>query len=730
MPLTQGPIAAGVSAASSPPAVQYLPEGYTGSGFQEYITVLNPGSAGSVNLTLMFRGSAPMATAVPVGARSRSTIDVNNLVGSNREVSVAVDTTNAPGAIVERPMYFHACFFGPLDCAEGSHIGKAAAAAAHWYFAEGYTGNGWQEYLTVQNPQPAAAAVSVRYHFADGSTQDHALTAPGQSRLTVDVNADVGPGKAVSAEVTADRPIAVERPMYFSSQDLGIGYADGGHVGAGSAPATSFAFAEGYTGTGFHEYLALFNPGSSAARADVTFQPAANQGPPKKSSYSVPAGARVTVDVNKDAGPNLDIAAQVLSTAPLAAERMMYSRATFSDANGGAVGSGLTPSARWDFAEGYTGTGFNEYLTLWNPAGHDTTVTIAYIVQGSGETSASVSVPAGARSTVDVNAAVGPGKSVAIEVTSPDQVVAERPMYYAGCLGAEPVCVDQPAVITGLSSARGWTDGGVTLTVQGRNFRAAPAVTFGGAGAPVLENTALGITITVPAHAAGSVDVIQSDVNGKPALAQRAYTYDAIPTSRAISVPFYRQEQTLTCESAAARMALAFEGIYVSEGSLLDSEGVDARLPYRDGSGLRWGNPYTNFVGNPSGAYEDADHGSASGYGTYYPTIVRASRAAGGAVVRASEGIPPADLYTWVLKGHPVVAWVTFDLKTHPPTSYVAFDGNRVMYGAPFEHAVTVSGVTPTQVQVQDPDRNIYWISRSQFEGAYASLDNMAVFYY
>ena len=92
-------------------------------------------------------------------------------------------------------------------------------------------------------------------------------------------------------------------------------------------------------------------------------------------------------------------------------------------------------------------------------------------------------------------------------------------------------------------------------------------------------------------------------------------------TSRQLAVPVYHQAYTLSCEEAALRMALAYEGIAVTDTQVLATIGVDWSAAYYDSSGLRWGDPYTAFVGNPSGSEV-----AMTGYGTYYPTIEHAAK--------------------------------------------------------------------------------------------------------
>ena len=128
-------------------------------------------------------------------------------------------------------------------------IGGFAAAPASavsrtsWYFAEGYTGGGFQEYICIANPGTTAARVGGDFIFNGGGSVSRSFTVNAQSRFTVDVNSVVGAGKEVSAVMTSDHPdLAMERPIYF--------HYNGGVVGshcvtAAPAPSRAWYLAEG-----------------------------------------------------------------------------------------------------------------------------------------------------------------------------------------------------------------------------------------------------------------------------------------------------------------------------------------------------------------------------------------------------------------------------------------------------------------------------------------------------
>jgi len=105
--------------------------------------------------------------------------------------------------------------------------------APNAFFAEGYTGSGFEEWLCIQNPGDSRAEVSITYYPEGGAPMEKdPFTVAAGSRFTVPVNADAGPDLAISAEVTADQAIIVERPMYFS---YGPGWT-GGHDVLGFIP--------------------------------------------------------------------------------------------------------------------------------------------------------------------------------------------------------------------------------------------------------------------------------------------------------------------------------------------------------------------------------------------------------------------------------------------------------------------------------------------------------------
>ncbi len=102
-------------------------------------------------------------------------------------------------------------------------------------------------------------------------------------------------------------------------------YASGGHdsLGANSL-ATDWYFAEGTTRDGFTTYIAVMNPGQTAATVDFTYM--LGSGEPVTRTHTVEPRSRYTLDVSSDIGPGRDVSTILKSDLPVVAERPMYFR--------------------------------------------------------------------------------------------------------------------------------------------------------------------------------------------------------------------------------------------------------------------------------------------------------------------------------------------------------------------------------------------------------------------
>jgi hypothetical protein len=315
---------------------------------------------------------------------------------------------------------------------EWSAGGSGPGLAQVFYFAEGYTGDGFREYICLGNPANSVAHCTVTYLFPAGGSQEEELEVAAGSRCTINVNASIGDGREVSALVESDMPIAAERPMYFTYK----GVWTGGHDAVGArSPSTTWYFAEGYTGPGFEEWLCVMNPGDTAAGLEFRFQ-TQEKGEVIKTGYAVPPRSRASFPVNDILGEGYQASLELRSDTPVVAERPMYFDYTGPGGKhwqGGHCAAGaVSLSTRHHFAEGTTRNGFEEWLTIQNPNAVDITVNASYQMgTGQGESvDGGYAVPAGSRITVFVPLETGNGKDVSVLLSSTLPFLAERPMYF------------------------------------------------------------------------------------------------------------------------------------------------------------------------------------------------------------------------------------------------------------------------------------------------------------
>lgn len=404
----------------TPPASTcYFAEGTTRENFQEWICLENPGEvAANVTITYMLGTGENRDQGVVVAAHSRTTVNVNAFIGPGQDVSARVSADQL--IVAERPMYFN--YNGVYT---GGHVAMGTLAPGRvWYFAEGTTRGGFEEWLTLQNPGAQAANVAITYMFGDGSTQQQLLTVGAATRATVSVNAAIGPDKDVSVKVESpDQAIVAERPMYFDYTGK-----TGGHDAVGSGRlADRWYFAEGTTNAGFDTFLCLQNPNPVAGIATITY--ILGDSSTSTGTLALPATSRQTLKVNDAVGPDKDVSMVVDSTVPVLAERPMYF--DYQGWTGGhdTIGAGGAKNS-WFFAEGTTNTGFDEWLSLENPGSADATATLSYVLGDGSVVTRSAAVPAHSRVTIKVNDAIGPDKDVSAAVWSDRGIIAERPMYF------------------------------------------------------------------------------------------------------------------------------------------------------------------------------------------------------------------------------------------------------------------------------------------------------------
>jgi hypothetical protein len=354
------------TAVDAPALTWYLAEGSTGGPFDVFYLLQNPNTV-AINAQITYLrpgGQTPLVKNYSVPAKGRLTVwvddqnfptdqngvkllastDVSGVVRvTNAAGTAACDTLSTPPAecqsiIVERSMYLST----PTQAfAAGHDAAGVTAPGRHWFLAEGATGNFFDTYVLIANPNPSPTAVHVTYLLAGGSplTKDYPVGA--NSRFTIYVNGEelpAGSGQHPLSSVTlstqldvdsTDPPIVVERAMWWPSGN----WYEAHDVAGSTVTGTKWALAEGEQGGSFntHTYVLIANVDSTPASVSVKVMLEDGTVITAPSPITVPAKSRSTVEIA--AGPiftgvngkRFGVVVESLNGQQIVVEHSMYS---------------------------------------------------------------------------------------------------------------------------------------------------------------------------------------------------------------------------------------------------------------------------------------------------------------------------------------------------------------------------------------------------------------------
>lgn len=427
---------------------RYFAEGAASSFFETRIARFNPLT--SVAHTLVRRqfpdGSASATwDAMPPLSRRTTSFSAN---GSGSAFATVVES-DVP-IVVDRTMTWDTA------TGYGSHAERGITAPSPiWYLAEGATLNGFDLFYLLQNPSSVARNVRVRYLRSSGVPLVKTYTLPPLSRTDIWVNVETFPGLGralVSSEVSAviesldGTPIIVERAMYLSNQGRIF---NAGHASAGvTAPATTWFFAEGATGTYFDLFLLIANPGAQDALVEVTYLLVDGTTYSRMLTARANSRSNIWVDVEQIPGvagfPLEDVAVSTTVTStngvPIIVERAMWwpgSFATWHEAHN-SPGATVT-GTRWALAEGEVGgaRASETYILIANTSAFDGKAEVTlHFEDGAAPVTRTIDLPAKSRINVWATDLIGmapQGRRFGVIVQSVGgplaQMVVERAMY-------------------------------------------------------------------------------------------------------------------------------------------------------------------------------------------------------------------------------------------------------------------------------------------------------------
>jgi kumamolisin len=425
----------------------YFAEGYAGGKFQEFLTLENPDTkqAAQVQVKYLFATGQGPTVVHTVPPQSRATVSVNDelhtpYAGPGRSVSMIVTSLNGVGIVAERPMYFS---FNGIN--SGTDALGSTRLGQDFYFADVESQRNYASFITLFNPPGGTNAnVTVSYVAAGRQIATTTVAVPAGHRATTSPMS-LGVNQTSAVYVHSNQPVMVERPTYFSTSRSNIsGPVTGAATVVGTqSPGKDWLFAEGFTGTNFHEYLVLANFDSSNA-ANVTVNLEYSNGATNPTTFTVAPQSQYFFDVNRAsasfAQSTTSVSAEVSSNVPVVAQRQEYFRYNGTIPGGtDVIGQPGPAKSSYSFAEGYIGSGFSEYLTLQNPNTTSQDVVVRLYMANSITTEQVLTVGPQTRVTLNINSMALPivhatsraGNSLSIAVQAVNgTIMAERPMYF------------------------------------------------------------------------------------------------------------------------------------------------------------------------------------------------------------------------------------------------------------------------------------------------------------
>jgi hypothetical protein len=410
----------------------FMPEGYTGQGFDTWVLIMNPNEDIAYARVVFQTGTGPVAgplLMLPSG--SRTNVHVNDWLPPGTHVSTMVTAIDGSFIMSERAMYM----YQTPDGKWGAHdsIGILTPSPV-WYLPEGATLPGFDEWVLVQNPNSVAVQARVQFLEAGGIAGELPVEVGPNSRVTIAVN-HYFPGREIATRVESltdaggERlPVFVERAMYMNTADGKRGAHDS--IGIATA-APEWYLPEGATLPGFDEWVLVMNPNDFPTSVRVTFLTPGGVG--GTHDMYMQANSRGTVHVNYYL-PDQEVSTVVASLdgAGIMAERAMYMNT--ADGKVGAHDSiaAYQTNTYWFLPEGTTLPGFDEWVLIQNPNDASAEVRVTLLSQVGPVAQKTMTMPPNSRQTVHVNEMVsGVDVSAVVESigASPVGVLAERAMY-------------------------------------------------------------------------------------------------------------------------------------------------------------------------------------------------------------------------------------------------------------------------------------------------------------
>ncbi len=363
----------------------YLVGGFEGQGSQSVLDLMNDGPAAATAYATFYDANGQTTTAtfiVAAHARlSAATATLTSLRGS-----FGLRVVSSPHVQSQ------------LEIQRSARDGDVATGveglSKRGYLAEGYTGFGFRERITIFNPSDVKPALVVLHLLPVGAARRDVLVAVRAHATALVGLGSIKPNRGISVIFSSNQAVLVARTLAFSHDARGAGYGLTVRTAASTA-ASAWLFAAGSASGVRRTTIILLNPNRAAATATMRFYGRGGLLPRQK-TVVVPALGRVAVAL---AGVSLrgEVASLTTSTLPIVAEQTQYVRSPNGVANAGGVVVGANgPATQWSFP-GAASPGGTQVLQLFNPSAAPVTVTVTTFTMMGTVTTRSVTIPARAR---------------------------------------------------------------------------------------------------------------------------------------------------------------------------------------------------------------------------------------------------------------------------------------------------------------------------------------------
>lgn len=416
-------------------------------------------------------GEAELSLVLANDDRRGAVAEVTFTGSTGKEATTSVDIPAHGRARLKASEYVDADWVGATVDIRGGRVGVdrevtgplgfdaspcSVSASDHWFIPSGSTLRGANETLSLYNPFPDAASVSISFATDTGARTPRSLRAlaiPGRSVRTIDLGQLITNRAAIATTVRArSGRVVVDRIQTYDGSGDPLTAAEGSNPPEGlvSTPAIPvraprWIFPGARVSNGVTTQIAVYNPGSKPAEVDVVL----NYQDPKRFAAIEPVGltirpreqAIVTLDDVPEILLDEDLWVDVRSVdgVPIVAERLSFFGEPSPRTGATATAGSPIAATRWLVTQAGATRSRSSSVQVINPG--DTSARITVITLSDGDrkelTSASVSIPGGDRRSLDLGDA-GAAATVIVASSKPVVVSSSLSMVEGTGISVQP----------------------------------------------------------------------------------------------------------------------------------------------------------------------------------------------------------------------------------------------------------------------------------------------------